>query len=256
MAQSCMLFLHSKGLQLSLLMPWVCFAVDVPSPSPLHQVTVLATLLEDGLGLEPQGRLQEGQRVAGERRGHSCAGLCTCRDCNTQGTSQQRGERSGCRCVICHCVTTQMKERVHSRNHHFPYKKTCHIVAESRRERKKKKVVTASSALPTIITLFSALHCGVGVEAPPPPGAAQTLPAQLGGGLGGKGVIWKDRPLWEPRHGCEDPKPRPCSGSMGKSWPGVWDRRRPAPGTRPAPDLRTPRTAGGPLRRRTLGGAS
>lgn len=98
-----MFFLH-----LSLLMPWVRFAVDVPSPTPLHPVTVPATLLEDGLGLEPQSRLQEGQGLAGERGGHCCAGLRTCRACNTQGTQQERGERAGCPCVICHCVTTQM----------------------------------------------------------------------------------------------------------------------------------------------------
>lgn len=66
MVQSCILFSQPKELHLSLLVPWVRFAVDEPPPTPLHQVTVPATLPEDTFGLEPQSRLQERQRAAGE----------------------------------------------------------------------------------------------------------------------------------------------------------------------------------------------
>ena len=67
MVQSCMLFSQPKELHLSLLVSWVRFAVDEPPPTPLHPVTVPATLPEDALGLEPQSRLQERQRAAAER---------------------------------------------------------------------------------------------------------------------------------------------------------------------------------------------
>lgn len=83
------------GLHLSLLVLWVRLAVDEPAPAPLHPVAVPAALLDDALGLEPQGKPQAGQQVAAQPRGPPRPGLRTSGACNAQGSGQESGERAG-----------------------------------------------------------------------------------------------------------------------------------------------------------------